>query len=204
MPKDIGVPLRLAVANSKGGVGKTTTAVVLSEVLADAGPTLLVDADTQGSATAWHRYASAGDMSATLGTLSNVRDWSGSVVIDTAPGGPELAREAYGLVDLVIVPTSPMPADIVRCRPTLLAAAHVGTPAVVLLTMAPARSSDLRDARSVLDALDLPVLDSTVPRAVRIARCYGMAVPQLVRLDYLPVLAEVAALVVNTEGASNE
>ena len=46
----------------------------------------------------------------------------------------------------------------------------------------------------------LPVLDATVPRAVRIARCYGMAIPQLVRLDYMPVLAEVAALVINTEG----
>ena len=126
MSKNTPVPLRLAVANSKGGVGKTTTAVVLAEVLADDGPTLLVDADTQGSATAWHRYATLGDMDATLGTLDAVSGWSGSVVIDTAPGGPELAREAYALVDLVIVPTSPMPADIVRCRPTLLAAAQVG------------------------------------------------------------------------------
>ena len=200
MSKNTPVPLRLAVANSKGGVGKTTTAVVLAEVLADDGPTLLVDADTQGSATAWHRYATLGDMDATLGTLDAVSGWSGSVVIDTAPGGPELAREAYALVDLVIVPTSPMPADIVRCRPTLLAAAQVGTPAVVLLTMAPARSSDLRDARAVLDALDLPVLDATVPRAVRIARCYGMAVPQLVRLDYTPVLHEVTALAASTKG----
>ena len=102
MSKNTPVPLRLAVANSKGGVGKTTTAVVLAEVLADDGPTLLVDADTQGSATAWHRYATLGDMDATLGTLDAVSGWSGSVVIDTAPGGPELAREAYALVDLVI------------------------------------------------------------------------------------------------------
>ena len=43
-----------AVANQKGGVGKTTTAVALAGILADAGRrVLLVDLDPHGSLTSY-------------------------------------------------------------------------------------------------------------------------------------------------------
>ncbi|MFU5771101.1 AAA family ATPase [Pseudomonas aeruginosa] len=44
---------RIAVANIKGGVSKTTTAVHLAGEGAKRGPTLLIDGDTQPNAASW-------------------------------------------------------------------------------------------------------------------------------------------------------
>src|SRR6186713_2377990 len=51
----IGVPMIFACVNTKGGVGKTTTAVHLAVMLArqSQDKTLLIDGDPQASAASW-------------------------------------------------------------------------------------------------------------------------------------------------------
>lgn len=44
---------RIAVVNTKGGVGKTTVATHLAGMLAQRAPTLLIDGDPQASAASW-------------------------------------------------------------------------------------------------------------------------------------------------------
>jgi chromosome partitioning protein len=87
----------LAVANQKGGVGKTTTAVNLGASIAGAGyPTLLVDLDPQCNATV--ALGLAKDLSPNVYeclsgelTLAEAASPSGIEQLDVVPSTPELA-----------------------------------------------------------------------------------------------------------------
>jgi chromosome partitioning protein len=197
--------VRLAVANLKGGTGKTTAAVHLALGLAEQGRTLLVDADPQGSALAWSEQA--GDFPVTVihwptkdlaRRVGQVAGDYAHVVIDTPPGLDGLVRQALLCADVLLVPLAPSLLEVARLGPTFEAAAEMEAlhpvSVRVLLVRVRAGTRSARDARLALEApppegLGLPTLKAEVRLAERYATAYGLVPPDLG--EYREVLAEL-------------
>lgn len=96
----------VAVANQKGGVGKTTTAVNVAACLAQSGErVLLVDMDPQGNATSGlgvdHRRVEVGIYDVLLDGIALPRAYRQTAVpnLTLVPAGPDLAGAEIELVD---------------------------------------------------------------------------------------------------------
>ena len=111
----------VAIAQRKGGVGKTTIAVNVAGALLSAGRSVdLIDADPQGSATAWARSgrlavpvhpATVAGMGLSAWIHSVWAVTSDVVVIDTPPNCEPTLGSAGGIADVVLVPCGPSGLD---------------------------------------------------------------------------------------------
>jgi len=182
--------MRIAVVNTKGGVGKTTTAVHLATLLARHGTTLLIDADPQASAASWAAWRRVSGRSPSPTTIvlagKAVLDEGKSlaqgfehVVIDA--GGRDNAglRSALLLAERAVVPVGASDLDAAAMTDLLeiVDLAKDFNPNLdvrVLLTRVDPRTR--RDADSMLEYLaenHLAVLDARVCERVAFRRCIG-------------------------------
>ncbi len=111
--------MKIAVVNTKGGVGKTTTAIYLATVASAQGKsTELLDADPQGSATSWAEIATEGSAPlpfqvspANKITLSRASS-SDITVIDTPPGAADIIQAAIDAAGCIpLLKSKALPAD---------------------------------------------------------------------------------------------
>jgi chromosome partitioning protein len=166
----------LAVANLKGGAGKTTTAVYLARSLT----TTLVDADPQGSALGWSQAVAGdgGDLGIPIVHLPDPKiaerlPKAARLVIDCSPRDHRITDAAIGVAELVVIPTGHTAADMDRTWATLDLAAHIGTPAVVLLVRVRVGTKSLTAAIDALAAEKVTVLRARIPQREALAVAWG-------------------------------
>lgn len=188
-----------SMVHTKGGVGKTTTAVFLAAAASRNGwAARIVDADPQGSASSWADRAAAAGMPlpipVTAMSAAELRGLTSGpeelIFIDTPPGTADAIDAAIDVADLIIIPTGPRAADIDRVFPTLDITAH--RPVTVLLTLVDMRTLEAVEIPRALVDAGAPVLRNIVRDRTAIERAFGRPIPRFLG-DYSDVFDELVA-----------
>jgi chromosome partitioning protein len=170
----------IGVLNQKGGVGKTTIAVNLAAVYAQAGQrVLLVDADPQDSSLAWSSAREGEPLFTVVGMPKPTlhKDMPGIasdydvVIIDGSPRVSELGRAAIMASDLVVIPVQPSPYDVWASADTvqLIKEAQQYKPAlqaVFVINRKIVNTAIGRDVTTALANFDVPVCDYALGQRV--------------------------------------
>lgn len=174
--------MRVALANAKGGVAKTTSCIYLAAVLARRGIEVAVyDADPQSSASLWAAAAEqAGDplpfdvLPANMATLAHLggapatKEWS---IIDAPPQGP-LLDKTLAVADFVILPTRTR-------RWTSIDRARHATRAALLSVRVEANTNAWAQTLATLEQTDTARFDTFIAKRQPIKTSLGVNPKQL-------------------------
>ena len=188
--------LRIAVANQKGGTGKTTLTVNLAAGFHRRGRTVLLDADPQGSAGHWARVGGeesdlppvgrveAGEVRARIAQAARTNHY---VLVDCPPHlQSDSLQQVMAAVDLLLIPVQPSPLDLWASVDMTAAVrqAQVGNlhfRAYMVLNQLDDRNALSRSMQEALAEFELPALINGLTRraAFRSAALEGSSVYRL-------------------------
>lgn len=176
------MPARIiAVAQQKGGAGKTTLAAQLAVAWAGERRVALMDIDPQSSLSTWHRLRAANGRNPAPIHLSDVSGWRVAteldrlrndydiVLIDCPPHAETETKNAMRAADLVVIPVQPSPMDVWATTPTATFARDQGTDVRLMLNRVPPRSRLVEAVRNMLGNDELPLTSAVLGNRVAFA-----------------------------------
>lgn len=175
----------IAVAQQKGGAGKTMVTVQLGVALAESGKVALLDIDPQASLTAWGRLRTGAgkakpgvDVLAVSGwrlaaELERLKENYDYVLIDTPPVIDSDARRAIRGADLVLVPLNPAPPDLWAAEGTLKLAAEERRKTALLFNRAPSVSRLRKRLEAEIAARKLDLLSVALANRAGYANAFA-------------------------------
>ncbi|HUG62625.1 MAG TPA: ParA family partition ATPase [Methylomirabilota bacterium] len=176
----------IAIAQQKGGSGKTTIAAHIAVALAAGHRVAILDTDPQGSLGEWfeRREERVGDPETGL-TFRTASGWGAKreakslsrdhdiVLVDTPPKSDLEARHAIEAADLVIVPVQPTAVDLWATRPTLEMVNRGGPPALLVINRVPPRGASSAEIIAAIAELGAPAAATRLGNRVAFAASMG-------------------------------
>jgi len=202
--------MRIAVVNTKGGVGKTTIATHLAALFAAQAATLLIDADPQGSAAswaAWRRDAGREPSPTTTCLLGkavfdegkNLSKGFAHTVIDAGGRDSASLRAALLLAEQAIVPVGASNLDAAAMTDLLEIVElakdfNAGLDVRVLLMRIDPRTRDTGEMIDYLHESKLRILEARICERVAYRRAIGEGATVAELAKDPQAIAEMAAL----------
>lgn len=201
----------IAVAQQKGGAGKTMLTAQLGVAMAMTRKVGLLDIDPQASLTAWGRLRAANPRIQAHLAIESVAGWrlTGAldalrrdrdlILIDTPPVLDSDARRAIRGANLVLVPLNPTPPDLWAAEGTLKLAAEEHRPVALVFNRASAASKLRRRLEAEIAARQLVLLEESLGNRAGYANAFADGLGVTESGPATAAGAEIAALAARLE-----